>query len=44
MAKPAEWPMAAGTFNRHFNELIGYLQIHEIYFDIMVNEFATFRT
>jgi len=22
--------MAAGTFNRHFNELLGYLQIHEI--------------
>ena len=43
MAKPAGWPMAAGTFNRHFNELIGYLQIHEIPSDIMVSESTTFR-
>jgi hypothetical protein len=42
MAKPAGWRMAAGTFNRHFNELLGYLQIHEIPFDIMVSEFTTF--
>ena len=43
MAKPAGWPMAAGTFNRHFNALLGYLQIHEIHFDIVVSEFTTFR-
>ena len=42
MAKPAGWPMAAGTFNRHFNELLGQLEIHEISSDIMVNEFTTF--
>ena len=43
MAKPAGWPMAAGTFNRHFNALVGYPQIHEIHFDIMVSESTTFR-
>ena len=42
MAKPAGWPMAVGTFNRHFNALIGYPQIHEIHFDIMVSEPTTF--
>ena len=43
MAKPAGWPMAAGTFNRHFNAHLGNLQIHEIHFDIMVSESITFR-
>ena len=42
MAKPAGWPMAAGTFNRYFNAYLGYLQIHETHFDIMVSESTTF--
>ena len=44
MAKPAGWPMAAGTFNRHFNAHLGYLQIYEIHLDIMVSESTTFPT
>ena len=43
MAKPAGWPMAAGTFNRYFNALPGYIQIYEIPSDIMVSESTTLR-